>query len=428
MDTIPEIVFNFNSQKPDFHASNDRRSSNNDGSPDSFTFVRKRKPLTPEKRKELEEVYQRVVVHDYDDEYHLSEEERKRKFMFYEAFQKVIRCKRKYRKLDEFVSVYRLCLNCLDIVAAQNGIYSPEKFKRMVLKGTIEVFGLNFPKYIGKDKKDINWEYISQFIVDYSRDPFELAKDKSSAITDLDDDEVEQLLFDEDELQAIKDIIEHPVEDVVSRPFDEDDLKEDQEDLIIVASQKQTKELVECVPEVIKGVKELVREKRKSNARDQRLNSFVFELTEDDFDQIERIDHARGYVSDSDIPKFQGNILSRKDYKKYLYALENYENEQIKVNYNGKMRTIAEVKEIELKNSLEAAGWNVRNLYHNKEHEKKLKKARKRNLKQEEKLKKRLIEVQERNKKRYGKKSKSKDIEFNTGKKNKKKKKDKESD
>ena len=118
--------------------------------------------------------------------------------------------------------------------------------------------------------------------------------------------------------------------------------------------------------------------------------------------------------------------MNDEDYKRYMMELNEYERTQIKVNYNGKMRTQDEIDEIELKDMLEEAGWNVRNLYKNKEKEKKLKKAIKKDRKREKELKKQLLNIQNRNKKRKGE-----DIEFDSKKKNKekkKKKKDKESD
>ena len=72
---------------------------------------------------------------------------------------------------------------------------------------------------------------------------------------------------------------------------------------------------------------------------------------------------------------------------------------------------------------MEKNGYNLRNLYGNKEKEKKLKKLRKRDKEREKKLKARIIKLKNRNKRRMGediddeKKSKSK--------KKKKKKKDK---
>lgn len=418
-----ELIFNAKSKSPTSTPS-ERRSFMGRGSSDEILFNRKKKTLSPEKIKELTEVYQRVVVNDFGDEYHMSEEERKKKFRYYEVFSKVTKCKRKYRKLDEFVKVYRLCIDCLKVVAEENGVYNPEKFMKMVIKGEIEVFGLHFPKYVGKDKKDINWNYISEFIMDYDKDPSELSKGQKLAISDMDDEDALEMLFTKEDLEKLMKSIDESNEDEIFMPFDEDE-DDYRPGVAIVSEKKDMKELIKFAPDVIKRVRDDVKEQRRKSSMNSRLGSFVFEMTEDDFEYIQKMDQSRGYQSDSDIPEFKGDIMKRKDYMKYLHQLDVYENEQIKVNYNGKMKTQAEINEIELKDALEKAGWNVRNLYKEKDREKKLKKAAKRDRKREEELKKRLLEVQKRQDKRS-----KKGIEFDAKKKkkSKKKKKDKESD
>jgi hypothetical protein len=108
-----------------------------------------------------------------------------------------------------------------------------------------------------------------------------------------------------------------------------------------------------------------------------------------------------------------------------MYALEEYENTQIKKNYRGKMRTQEEIDYMELIDAFEKDGWNVRSLYNMKEDEKKAKKIAKRDRKEEERLKARLLKLDERAKARKG------GIEVNSKKskkKEKKSKKKKESD
>ena len=142
-------------------------------------------------------------------------------------------------------------------------------------------------------------------------------------------------------------------------------------------------------------------------------------MTEEDYEYIAKIDRDRGYVSDSDIPKFKGDIMNDDDYNRYMYELDRYEKDHIKENYRGKMRTIGEIEEIELKNALEEAGWNLRALYREKDKEKKLRKAYKADKKREEELKKKLTAIQSRQEKR-----KKTNVKFNSKKKSKKGKKE----
>ena len=248
----------------------------------------------------MKKAYTRVAVHDYGDKYHLSEEERKKRFRYYEAFAKVSRCKRKYRKLDEYVKVYRLCLDCLKIVAEDNGAYEPNEFMKLVIKGDIKVFGLNFPKYVGRDRKDINWEYVAEFISDYSRDPSELVRKKDSPTLTMTEEESLKMLFDEDQLNEIIDSIENPKEDEVFMPFDEDDEYETRDNVAVVADKKETKKLIKFAPEFLKCAKEEIREQRRRGSVNSRLNSLTFELVEDDFEYISRMDRERGYYSEYD--------------------------------------------------------------------------------------------------------------------------------
>ena len=411
-----EIIFNAKGKNPSSNPEIEKfyKKESHDGT--KFTFTRHRRALTEKEKEELRIEYSSVVVNDYGDEYHMSDEDRKRKFKYYEAFSKIRRCKRKFHKLDDFVRVYRLCIDCLKVVAEDNGVYDPEKFMRMVIRGQIEVFGLHFPKYIGKDRKDINWEYVSEFVTDRSKDPTELSKSFESELSKLSDDELKEQLLTDEEFERIMEHLNDKPDEIKLNP-DEDYIEE--HGIVQRASKKDFKKLVDMSPYFLKSIKEAAKEQRRKERNAGRLNSFVYEMRNEDFDYIAGIDSKRGYQSVSDMPVFKGDIMNRKDYMLYLKALDDYENTQIKVNYKGKMRTQSEIDEIELKDALESAGWNVRNLYKGKDEEKKLKKAYKRDKKREEELKKRLLEVQKRQKKR----GKSAAIEFDAKKKKKHKKK-----
>lgn len=378
----------------------------------SFSFTkRRRKMMTPEKRKELEDVYKTVIVHDYGDEYHMSEDERKRKFKYYEVFSRLLRCKRKYRKLDEFVRVCRLCLDCINLIAEDNGIYDPEKFKVLVMKGDIDVYGLNFPKYVGKDRKSINWEYISDFIMDESLDPKELSRDKFDE--DDENDVPPEQLFSEDEWTDICNIIEKE-DSTIHLPYYDGEM----DNVPSVASKKQSKLLLKIEPQILTCVKNLKKEEMRSLQRNGIMNSMVYEMSADDFAEIANMDRKRDYFSESDIPEFNGDIMNDSDYIRYIYELNEYEKTQIKENYQGKMRTKSEINEMQLKDALESAGWNIRKLYkcNNKIRDKK--KIMKKEKEREDKLKKKLINLQKRqNMRSKGKKDK---MEFNVNSKKKK--------
>lgn len=416
MEFADEIIFNVKA-KEEYIAPEERKKMSSEQS-ELISFDKKMKKVSPEVFESMKSTYDEVVVNDYGDDYHMSEEDRKRRFKYYEVFSKVIRCKRKYRKLDEFVKVYRLCLDCLNIVAKDNGIYSEEKFVKLVLRNQIEVFGLHFPKYVGKDRKDINWSYISNFILDRDLDPNELKPKNKQA--DDDEDEIDnEMLFTDEEIAAFEKSFDEEAEyEGETRFHDEED--EDIEGLAFVFDKDDQKKFIKEFPEVMKTVQEAIKEDHKSRLMSNRLNRMIYEIDEDDYEAIRRMDSERGFESSSDMPVFHGDLMNRDDYKKFLMELDRYERNEIKENYHGKMRTKAEIQEIELKEALEEAGWNLRVLWNNKDKEKKLKKAYKKDKQREKDLKRRLIEIENRQKKR----SKKADLKVNSKKKKKKKKND----
>ena len=411
MNDLPvEIIFNAKGQNPTTPeaAARRKKSMKENG---SFIFERKRRVLTEKEKEELREAYSVVVVNDYGDEYHMSDEERKERSRYYEAFAKIRKCKRKFHKLDEFVKVYRLCLDCLRVVAESNGVYEPTKFMQLVIRGEIEVFGLNFPKYIGKDKKTINWEYVSEFITDPTRDLSELS---TTHLGEMDEAEAEDIVLSQEDYDRILSSDNSEPSEI---QLDPDYEYIEKYGVAMPSGKKEFKKLMKMDPNIPRMFKDAVKEHRRKERERGRLNSFIFEMKNEDFEYIADMDRKRGYQSSADIPKFHGDIMNRRDFKLYLKALDDYEENQLKENYRGKMRTKSEIHEIELKDALESAGWNVRNLYKSKDDEKKLKKAYKRDKRREKELKKRLLAVQERQKDRKN------GLEFNA--KSKKKKKNK---
>ena len=158
------------------------------------------------------------------------------------------------------------------------------------------------------------------------------------------------------------------------------------------------KKFLKAQPESLYIMKEIKRGQKAA----EKLDSMVYDLVLDDLEMIAKYDEKHGYESSSDMPKLHGNILKKKDFKKYMYELDEYEKDNVRVNYGGKMRTIGEIREAELKAALEKDGWDIRALYGNREKEKKLKQARKRDEAEKRKLKRKLAEIDKRNKKRLG--------------------------
>lgn len=384
--------------------------------------IRSKTVFIPEKRiEQMRKDYDCVVVRDFGDEYHLSEEEREEKNRFYKAFRKFSKYKHKYRKLDEFVEAMREALKCLDFVAENNGIYAPEEFKKLFYRDKIYINGLIFPKYNGKNKKSVSWDYVTEFILS-DRDPKEILPSKEENIYSEEElDDLETQLFTEEELERM--IKPETEEEMIKHNmfFDVSEQDPGDDNVVIFMNKKESKKYIKATPEYLNEMKEM----RQASRSLDNMARLAYDLTSADIEEIARYDQTHNYVSKSDFPKFKGDMTNDDDYNRYLMELDEYETENIKDNYAGKMKSLDEINQLELKKLLEANNWNLRNLYGNSEKEKRLKKLQKKERQREKELKEKLIRVQERRKRRMGEdfddepKNKNK-----KGKKNKKKKKE----
>ena len=339
-----------------------------------------------------------VVVNEFGDEYHLSEEERIAKNKFYEAFKVFSKCKHKYRKLDEYVVAMREALRCLDFVAENNGVYSPEKFKMMFLKDKIEITGLKFPQFKGRERKNISWDYLTEFILS-DKDPSEILPNNEDDIYSSEDlNDLEEILFNKGELEEI--LRPETEEEILEKNkiIDPDEIDQTDKNVVVFLDNKKSKKIIKSQPEFLYEIKEMRRDYRRA----ENMDRLIYNFNIDDINEIEKYDRIHNYKSSSDIPKFKGNLMKDSDYHKYMMELEEFEKENIRENYHGKLKTLAQIEELELKKLLERHNWNIRNLYDNREKEAKLRKIQKREKKREKELRKKLLEVQERKKRRLG--------------------------
>ena len=315
-----------------------------------------------------------VVVNTYEnDDYHLSDEERAKNNELYELFKPILHAKNNYTVLPDFVNVMRACIKCIDYIAETNGVYSPKKFKKKVYSGKIKIEGLRFPKLSKKAKKRISLEYLTDFIL--SDEPAEnIMPPEREFDTIRSEEEIEEMthkLFTEEELNEIfKPLTED--QKIRSQLFDATtDEQSDDLPTCVVFDEKKSMKILKTFPEINLYLK-------RTNARSKRKNRFnsrewEFTNTFDDLDVFDKYDATHGYTSKAKVPEFKGDLMNDKDYKKYLMELEDWEDENVKEVYMGtfgrmgtKMLTKGEIKELELKEFLEANGWNTRNLYDEK--------------------------------------------------------------
>lgn len=329
--------------------------------------------LRPEREAQFLADYGEVVVHDFGDVYHLTEEERVAQNKFYSAFKQLSLCKHKYKKLDQYVTAMREAYKCLNLVAENNGYYEPKKFKKLFYNGEIKIAGLFVPQYKGRDKKQISKEYLFEFIM--SDKPAEDILPKRVDEEDYVDVDFSDSPLTDAELKVIM--------ETVPPSLDQDD----------GFDEKDMRKLMKRQPELLIALKDM----QKRGKRGSNLSRFVFEMSGDSLDNISNYERSKILKS---MPQFKGDMTDDDAYRKYLYELKEWEDNNIQYGYNGKLKTAEEIRNIELKTTLEAAGWNLRNLYENKEKEAKLKAIKKAERKREKLLRQKLTDVENRRKRR----------------------------
>lgn len=352
--------------------------------------------IPPRMLAEMEASYGEVVVHDFGDDYNLSEQEKSEKNALYKVFSKLARCKRTYRKIEEFIQVARLSMDALNAVAETNGRYDPEEFKRRVFKGKIEVQGWMFPKLAGKERKKVNFSYLADFILS-GEDPslFNGIVETPEEEFPPDDVLVESCkkLFDEHDLERIthvedQETIRKRVNGVIEDPTDPNQVPFD---VVIINDEAATKKLIKSSPEILDAVKEY---RRKIKTSDQ-LQSFISDIDYDDFQAISKID-ARVSEKSSGGVEFTGSILNDDDYYEYISESDEYAYTHDLYNYEGRQKTKAEIDEAEFMRAIENAGWNVKVLFGNKERRRKRDAALKADKRREKTLRAQLERVSKR--------------------------------
>lgn len=352
--------------------------------------------IPPRMLAEMEASYGEVVVHDFGDDYNLSEQEKSEKNALYKVFSKLARCKRTYRKIEEFIQVARLSMDALNAVAETNGRYDPEEFKRRVFKGKIEVQGWMFPKLAGKERKKVNFSYLADFILS-GEDPSLFNGIVETPEEEFQSDEVLvescKKLFDEHDLERIthvedQETIRKRVNGVIEDPTDPNQVPFD---VVIINDEAATKKLIKSSPEILDAVKEY---RRKIKTSDQ-LQSFISDIDYDDFQAISKID-ARVSEKSSGGVEFTGSILNDDDYYEYISESDEYAYTHDLYNYEGRQKTKAEIDEAEFMRAIENAGWNVKVLFGNKERRKKRDAALKADKRREKTLRAQLERVSKR--------------------------------
>jgi hypothetical protein len=364
--------------------------------PEEFLKVRKRTIkntyIPPEEIEALRERYSQVVVQDFEDDYHMSREERE---ALRERYSKFFRLKRnftkKIRRLDKYIEACRLVVEIIMDTAENNGVMESDEFISKVLTGEIQIAGLTIPKYQGKGKKTLNWDYVLDYIMDPSKDINELLKSQtvSRCRENTTEEKKEETIEDlkeylgDEGYEQLRQMIEnyHPVMTASNSGPDS----------VVPASRKLRKVLMKQFP----GYDKMLREMSEDSKREK---SYIWQIQESDLKWIREFQDERDRKLGDVKPEFHGSLMDEDAVSRYLFEVEQWEKQHNLVKYGENTITEAQKEELEFKKILEENGYNLRNLYGNKERQKKIEKTRAAQKKQIKSLKKMLTELKTKQK------------------------------
>ena len=211
----------------------------------------------------LREQYSKSIVQDFCDNYHISKEDREKNRAEYEKIYKLRNMRSNCPRLSEYVKEWRIIIEIIREIAKNNKLIDENEFIAKSFTGKIHINGVKFPKYVGKRKKLINWEYIiNDYILEDNKDPDELDYLTFDPL-DLDSDDLDEDTLLDDPL--IKNIVMSYKE-----KSDEDILNiiesGDPESGVISSSNKYSdKKLRKLYPELFRGIRNVKKIEDKLN-------------------------------------------------------------------------------------------------------------------------------------------------------------------
>lgn len=356
----------------------------------------------------LKKLYSHVVVHDFGDMYHLTDEERQQVNDSYKLFTVIRQVRTKYRKLNEFVKAYRKVLYVVKEIAKTNGAMDPDVFVEKVISGKIRIYGVRFPRLImpKRQRRELNWDTISEYILNEELDPLELvrpANPKQDWTTVPEDPEKEmQHYFGMSYQKYVKDI-----QYDTSKIIDPEDFEAvSGENVMVPMSRLELLKLIRNNKEFGSKLKETVLKFRKFSEMERRLrgddsySSTVFDVTYDDINTIRDMDEERNLLKRVKKPtyEFNGHFLDGNAVDRFLFeADERLDNKtKVRLPASSQTMTVAEFKEELLREELEKLGYNIRKLYGIEEEEKAVKKKVEKEAKRLKRIKKMLTESDKR--------------------------------
>ena len=346
---------------------------------------------------DLTNQYSFAITQDFNDVYHMTEEDRETMRNLTEPINEFKqKFSRKIRKLDKYVEAVRGWWDVVVFYSTHNApLWEPEDFQNAVLKGDIIIDNLYFPEYTGKGKKRIDWDTIVTEYIQGDRDPKELLK-QGDRVDDNTEQKILARMSDEEQIVYLfgsKDefdkIMEPPTEEELirwSRAID--DLNVD-DNVGSTLTKKESKQLQKLIPTTYRNIKESL----KVNAKARRIYN---DVNLSDMEWIEEYDEKMFKKNHGAIPVWDGKM---KHYKDFMDAMDQWEYENILIEYNGRYMSQEEIDELETRDFvINTMGSKANVVFRDKDEEKFLKRLERHDKRKKKKIKKLLSEIHDREK------------------------------
>lgn len=354
-------------------------------------YYNKQRKFSEAQIQEMKESINEVCLNDFSDDYHLSTEERFANAEEARIFAAMSKTKRKCNNIVDFVIAMRYRLDAINYIAENNGVYEPDKFRKLVAKGKIFLPGIPIPKYTGKDRKHINWDYIFEFIADGDRDPSDLKDHSDTGFYEHARENHSRNIFSNEQYRIL-----------VEQEYTDDDAVEVE---FILPSSKTMKRLVQDNPDVQYAALDYVSDIKKRIGTSYAYDTFS---AREEFESIQVLDQRNIRNSNVRPPDFVGSVSSDKDMDEFLRNYHDWYVENTYVSRNGKSMSIRDADLENLKNVMEDEGINVKKLAVFTKYCKTVKKLKKKENKRLSNIKGKIKDGQSRGKKRKKKKGKKK--------------------
>lgn len=307
--------------------------------------------------------YETSVVHDYGDEYHWTEAQKKAANEHYEMFERYYKGLRKIRKIPEYIRKYREYLNIVKVIAKDNGVYEPEEFLKMFAKGEIVIYGLNPPVLTGfkrlRKRKHINFNELAQFIAS-DEDPDDFFGKESEDEMDFDPGDLSNAsrILTPDEIKYVR---EYSEDEATKKYFERmrfisnDEIKPG----MPIAMVSDRKKLFKSIPELKQILTAVQRSADKANNIFSSYGNFGFSLGSE-LEQIAMYETKRR--GNDEPPKFKGSIFDDKAFEDWVEKADEWRENHTYVDVGGSKLTVLESENLWMRDMLEQNGYNVRKL------------------------------------------------------------------